>query len=224
MSPSRSTIALATVGPAESVRMAEERPGPNRAAETAEEIRLISGAKHGDERCFERLVERYMGPAIHVALGYVKNRDDAADLAQEAFYKVFRTLDRFRDGEPFAPWFFKILRNSCLTFLERRKSRRAWSIHGDRDQGEGDYELRDESALCPREHAEMAEIERAFWDALETLSQNHREIILLRHVQDLDYAQIAEVLEIPIGTVMSRLFHARQKLRAVLEPFMEGRA
>jgi RNA polymerase sigma-70 factor (ECF subfamily) len=196
--------------------------GTDRAAETAEEVRLISGAKHGDHRCFEVLVERYMGPAIQVALGYVRNRDDAADLAQEAFYKVFRSLGSFRDGEPFAPWFFKILRNACLTFLERRKKRRAWSIHGSEDDDRPDFEPADGQGLCPRERAEMAEVERAFWDALETLSDRHREIVLLRHVQDLDYAQIAEVLDIPIGTVMSRLFHARQRLRVALREFMEG--
>ena len=78
-------------------------------------------------------------------------------------------------------------------------------------------------ALGPGQQAETGEACEQFWLALGKLSLNHREIIMLRHFEDLEYAAIAQVLEIPIGTVMSRLFHARQKLRQVLEPYMESK-
>src|SRR5262245_52567172 len=107
---------------------------------TAEEIRCIAGAKHGDHASFEALVDRYMRSAIAVAQGYVGNREDALDLAQEAFYRVFKTLDRFREGEPFAPWFFQILRNACLSFLEKYRKRRAISIHA-HDDDKDDYPI-----------------------------------------------------------------------------------
>ena len=184
-----------------------------------EEIRLIAGAKHGDHASFETLVERFMGQAVTVARGYVGNRDDALDLSQEAFYRVYKNLDRFREGERFAPWFFRILRNACLTFLDKRKRSRALSIHA-REEGGAEIPLPDHSTR-PERAAEVDEAAEAFWRALDTLSLKHREIILLRHFEDLDYAAIAEVLEIPIGTVMSRLYHARQKLRAALEPHVE---
>lgn len=196
--------------------------GSSRPLSAVEEIRLISDAKRGHAESFEALVDRYMGPAIHVAMGYTRNRDDAVDLAQEAFFRVFKSLDRFRDGEPFAPWFFRILRNACLSFLEKRRRRRAWSLSA-RDEGEGDFELEDEGMLCPRSRAELNESQRHFWSALDQLSPAHREIILLRHIEDLEYAQIAEILECPVGTVMSRLFHARRRLRGILEPVLEGR-
>lgn len=162
-----------------------------------------------------------MGRAVAVARGYVGNREDALDMAQEAFYRVFRALDRFREGERFAPWFFKILRNTCLNFLDKRRRRRAFSIHG-QTEDDPDMAVPDE-APHPAEDSEIRETHRELWKGLEKLPMKHREIILLRHFQDLDYQAIADVLEIPIGTVMSRLFHARRKLREVMEPYMEQR-
>ncbi|MBK8978326.1 MAG: sigma-70 family RNA polymerase sigma factor [Planctomycetes bacterium] len=186
-----------------------------------EEVRLVSDAKRGDARSFEALVDRYMGAAIHVAMSYVRNRDDAVDLAQEAFFRVYKSFDRFRDGEPFAPWFFRILRNACLNFVEKQRRRRHVSISA-REEGESDWELPDTGSLCPRDRAELNEAQRRFWIALDELSDKHREIIVLRHVEELEYAQIAAVLDVPVGTVMSRLFHARRRLRGLLEPYLEG--
>lgn len=184
-----------------------------------EEIRLITDAKHGNHASFETLVDHYMGSAIGVAMGYAGNRADALDLAQEAFYRVYKNLDRFREGERFAPWFFRILRNACLNFLDKRRRRRTFSIHG-ADDDQQDYPLPDGS-LSPHGAVEVKESQRVFWKGLAQLTLKHREIIMLRHFEELDYAAIAEVLQIPIGTVMSRLFHARQRLRQVLEPYME---
>lgn len=186
----------------------------------AEEIRLITGAKHGDHASFETLVDRYMGRAINVATSYVGDRHEALDLVQEAFYRVFKSLDRFRDGEPFAPWFYRILRNACLSHLDKRRQRRAVSIHGHDD--DADLPLPD-GCLEPPDGAEANETIGVFWHSIEQLPVKHREILMLRHFEDLDYAQIAMVLQIPIGTVMSRLFHARQKLKNLMTRYMEGR-
>lgn len=185
-----------------------------------DEIRLVSAAKRGDAASFEALVDRYHGTAIGVAMGYVRNRDDAAELAQDAFLNAWRALAGFRDGEPFAPWFFKILRNACLTFLERRKKRRTISIHASHDDDAPAWDLADDSARRPEDLVDAKHAHEAFCRALENLTLAHREIIVLRHVQDLDYAEIAAVLDIPIGTVMSRLFHARRRLRDHLKAFV----
>ncbi len=182
---------------------------------------MIAGAKHGDHSSFEALVDQYMGKAVTIAMGYVGNREDALDMAQEAFYRVYKTLDNFHEGEPFAPWFFRILRNACLNYLEKRKRRRALSIHA-QDEERGEMPLPD-GALGPLRQVETDEARQQFWLALEKVSLKHREIIMLRHFEGLEYAAIAQVLEIPIGTVMSRLFHARKKLAQTLEPYMEGK-
>ena len=161
-----------------------------------------------------------MGRAIAVASGYVGNRDDALDLAQEAFYRVYKSLDRFREGEPFAPWFFRILRNACLNFLEKRRRGRSLSIHAVDPDGQ-DMPLPDD-APSPFENTEASEEQLQLGRAIQKLSRKHREIIWLRHFESLDYASIAATLDIPVGTVMSRLFHARQKLKEALEPYMES--
>ena len=201
--------------------MSQKPKGRPEALQAAEEIRLIAGAKHGDHSSFEALVDQYMGKAVTIAMGYVGNREDALDMAQEAFYRVYKTLDNFHEGEPFAPWFFRILRNACLNFLEKRKRRRTLSIHA-QDEEKGEMPLPDGS-LGPLRRVETDEARQQFWGALEKVSLKHREIIMLRHFEDLEYAAIAQVLDIPIGTVMSRLFHARQKLAQILEPYMEGK-
>ncbi len=200
--------------------MQGDRPGIRRALSVPEEIRLIAGAKHGDHGSFETLVDHYMGRAVAVARGYVGNREDALDMAQEAFYRVYRALDRFREGERFAPWFFKILRNTCLNFLDKRRRGKAFSIHG-QTEDDTDMPLPDE-APGPCEDSEIRESQQELWKSLEKLPMKHREIILLRHFQELDYQAMADVLEVPIGTVMSRLFHARRKLKEVMLPYMEA--
>ena len=191
--------------------------------DTAEEIRLVIAAKHGDHASFEALVDRFLTKAVTVAMGYLGDRHEAMDLAQEAFYRVYRTLDRFREGEPFAPWFYRILRNACLNHLDKRKRRRTLSYHPKNEDDDLGIPL-PAGCLQPDENVELDETRRQFWLALERLSQKHREILMLRHFQDLEYAAIAQVLEIPIGTVMSRLFHARQKLRDQMTQYMEGRS
>ncbi len=200
--------------------MPQTMSGSREPLSVAEEIRLIAGAKHGDHANFETLVDLYMGRAIGVAMGYVGNRHDAVDLAQDAFYRVYKHLDRFREGERFAPWFFRILRNCCLNFIDKRRRSRAVSIHPKDDDSVG-IPL-PSNAPGPTADTESRELSQEIWMAMVQLSLQHREIILLRHFQDLDYAAIAEVLEIPIGTVMSRLFHARKKLGVLLDPYMEG--
>jgi RNA polymerase sigma-70 factor (ECF subfamily) len=187
----------------------------------AEEARLIAGAKLGDHASFEALVDRFMARAVTVAAGYVHNRDEALDLAQEAFYRVYKNLDRFRDGEPFAPWFFRILRNACMNYLEKHRKPRTFSIHAGEDAG-ADPGLSDPSTERPEHGAEAKETRQLLFRALESLPLPHREIIMLRHFEELEYSAIARVLDIPIGTVMSRLFHARRKLRAAFEALTEG--
>ncbi len=191
----------------------------------AEEIRLIAGAKHGDHASFEELVDRYMGKAMTVARAYVTNREDALELAQEAFYRVYRSLDRFREGEPFAPWFFRILRNTSLSWLDKHKKRRHLSLDAPmgNDADGAPVAHADPQSPRPEVGVEKSEEHRMLRLALDSLPTMHKEILVLRHFEELDYASIAQVLDIPIGTVMSRLFHARRKLKDSLDAYMGGR-
>lgn len=174
------------------------------------ENEIIAGWKRGDKRCYEKLVRRYMSDAFLVAYGFVGNAEDARDLSQEAFVKAYRARARFEAGRPFYPWLYRILRNHCLNFVQR--TRRNLSIDAD------DFHREIVSPRpTPLDALESEERKRIVRAAITRLSDDHREIIVLKTFKDLSYKEIAEVLDIPIGTVMSRLFYARQALRVLIE-------
>ena len=174
---------------------------------------LMLAAKAGDRRSFDELVAKLRGLAFQIAHGFVGSREDALDLSQEAFLKVYRARASFRDGEPFLPWFHRILRNTCFSHLRKHKKLRKHSLDAPRSEdGEGEWTL---PADLPAigESLEREELGVAVRAAIEDLSDNDREILVLRHFQELSYKEIAHVLELKEGTVMSRLFHARRRLR-----------
>lgn len=176
-----------------------------------ESTRLMLAAKQGDREAFDTLVETVRGRAFHVACSLVGSREDALELSQEAFLKVFRARETFREGEPFLPWFHRILRNTCFSFLRQRGRLGKLSLSAGAED-EGDWEIADEGP-APDARLEADERARAFRSALERLSAKDREILVLRHFEELSYRELADSLGIPEGTVMSRLFHARRRLR-----------
>lgn len=188
-------------------------------AADASDVRIIREVQAGRREAFESLVRKYMRRAHGIAMQFVQNSDDALDLSQDAFLKTFKAVDRFDTNQRFFPWFYKILKNTCLTFLKRKGLVRRFSLSAGED-GEPDYQLVDEAAVSP--HAVLAggELREEFWKVFSKQSLKDREIISLRHFQELSYQEIADVLDIPIGTVMSRLYHARRKLREGLETYL----
>jgi RNA polymerase sigma-70 factor (ECF subfamily) len=175
----------------------------------------MSRAKRGDEAAFDELTRALRERAYRLAQGWVGSREDALELAQEAFLKTYRARDTFRDSEPFLPWFHRILRNTCYSFLRSRKRLKPASLSA-REEGESDWEIADDEA-APEAALEQEERAQVFWSGFKRLSARDREILALRHFEELSYSQIARALEIPEGTVMSRLFHARARLRRALE-------
>ncbi len=159
----------------------------------------------GDSAGFEALMERYRQRAHGIALGFVGNHDDAMDAVQKTFLRVHRSLGRFRVGEPFFPWFYRILRNTALN--QRR----------DQARHRGDCPLEwvtEPSRLpSPLQVAEAEELRRRLWAAVDALGPQLREVFLLYTFQGLKYREIAGLLDIPLGTVMSRLHAARRSIR-----------
>ena len=160
-----------------------------------------------------RSSDAYRRRAFFTALAIVGNREEAYDVSQEAFIRAFRAIERFDPTRPFAPWFFRILRNLCSTLLTRRSARPMDSIEEMAEVGReplaGD---RYDPALLAERNADAELV----WSALGRLDAASREIIVLKDIQEHKYREIAEILEIPIGTVMSRLYTARQKLKRIL--------
>jgi RNA polymerase sigma-70 factor, ECF subfamily len=160
--------------------------------------------KAGDGEAYRHLVTRYQAEAIGHARAILGGGQDAADAAQEAFYAAFQALGRFDEDRRFYPWFYTILRNRCLKFLARTTARRSTSL--------------DDVGMIAASPGLPPEDRLTLETALLDLAAEDREILTLRHFDGLSYAELASLLEIPQGTVMSRLFNARRRLRDRLEP------
>lgn len=218
---------MATVGEAEAGSGAnkpaaqEYTSGKDMDATTFNEAMAVAQARDGDTLAFEALVRAYQRRAYSVAYGFVGNRDDALELAQESFARAYRAIHRFDARMPFYPWLYQIVRNTCLSHLKKKRRHGEVSLDSLVESG---YEPTD-GGTGPLHSAEVQELRRSIAEALGRLSPEHREIIVLRHLQELSYTEIAECLGIPKGTVMSRLHAARQNLRAVLQtpPVTRGR-
>jgi len=189
----------------------------------AEATRLMVAVKAGDRGAFDLLVERVRGRAYSVAHSLVGSREEAMDLSQEAFMKTYRARASFRDGEAFLPWFHRILRNTCFSYLRKERRLRKHRLSGRTDEHgeEGVWEIADEDAPMPTDVVERTERAEIFWRSFRTLSARDREILSLRHFEELAYQEIADALDVPVGTVMSRLFHARRRLREALRGVLD---
>jgi RNA polymerase sigma-70 factor (ECF subfamily) len=164
----------------------------------------------GDKKAFRQLVERHKKTAYRVALGLVGNKDDAHDISQEAFLRVYKSAGTFDQTQPFLPWFYTIIANLCRTWLRRRTTR--------------DYRMVDVDdasfLLVSDDDPERAVIQKEqaanLRKCLMELSLADREIIMLQHFRNMPYDEIAATLDIPRGTVMSRLYYARKRLAKLM--------
>jgi RNA polymerase sigma-70 factor (ECF subfamily) len=161
----------------------------------------IEKCKNGDREAFRHLVERYQRQAVSHATAILGGREDAPDAAQEAFIDAFRALKQFDNSRPFYPWFYVLLRNRCFKMSARKR----------------ETESLDETVIVAPNSPAQSEDIHALENALRSLDRDDREIVTLKYFDGLDYNELAERLQIPKGTVMSRLFHARRKLQAKLE-------
>ncbi len=183
---------------------------------SCEATRLMLATKRGEREAYDQLVKQLRSKAYALAHALVGSRDDAMELCQETFLKIYRARESFRDEDPFLPWFHRILRNTCYSFLRERgraSERSVSALPPGADSDEGDWQIHDTEAPVPSLELEQDERAQLFQKALHRLSAHDREILVLRHYQELSYKEIASTLSIPEGTVMSRLFHARRRLR-----------
>lgn len=180
--------------------------------EQASEAEWVRRSQHGDKEAFGLIVKKYMRQAYYAALGFLASRDDALDASQEAFVRAFLSIERFDATKKFYPWYYRILRNHCLNVV-RNKRIRAISFSQIFDES---FEAVSNDPSS-EEMIQRRELRKAVWDGLWKLDVNDREILVARDILGTPYATLAELLECPMGTVMSRLYHARRRLRAKLE-------
>lgn len=179
----------------------------------AEEKSLVGRAKKGELTAFETLVTAYERRVYALALRSSGNEEDARDIAQEVFLRVYRSLDSFRGDSGFSTWIYRITMNICVDFARRNVSAPGSLT----DEDDAERPLPDPCEAHQPEHAaENAALREELRAALAALSEDHRQIVLLRDVSGLSYDEIARTLELSEGTVKSRLARARRSLREIL--------
>jgi RNA polymerase sigma-70 factor (ECF subfamily) len=176
--------------------------------EPGEESLLVRAAQTGDQAAFAEIVRCFQRPIYRVAYGLTRNASDADDLAQETFLRAWQALGRFRAGEPLYPWLSRITVNLAYSLHRRRKRRPEESIEPHVEAGR-QWGVDDD----PAEHAEKRERDRKVESEFALLKPEHQAVLALRAVEDLSYEEIARVLNVPVGTVMSRLSRARAELK-----------
>jgi RNA polymerase sigma-70 factor (ECF subfamily) len=171
----------------------------------------LEQCREGDSLAIERLVQTYQRDVYRLALSILDNPDDADDATQEVFLSALRGLDSFRADASLKTWLFSITVNVCRSRLQRFKRRELL-----KQILQSLFHVRGDQTL-PESEAIQNESDAALWRAIHTLDEKHRIPIVLRYYHDLPVADIAELLEIPVGTVHSRLNHARERLRVLLK-------
>lgn len=212
--------------PAESTRVRKAAWYGARALAT-DDLTLVERVRTGDQRAFKLLVERYQRKVFSVALGMLKDKEEARDVAQEAFVKVYRYLDHFKGDASFYTWLYRITVNICIDVIRKKGS------GGTREAVEFDETVKMDVAEAnigalgsrlgtnPQKSALRAELAQRITEAIHQIPEAHRQILLLREVEGMSYEDLSRTLNIPKGTVMSRLFHARLKMQKILGEYLE---
>ncbi len=177
------------------------------------EMQLIAAAQRGDDQAFAQLMERYQQMVYVISFRILRHPEDAADATQDTFIKLYRNLSAYRHDGKFSTYLGRIATNVCLDKLRQERRRRIVSLSGSDDEDSPELQIMDTSwQVDPELQAENAELRRALLQAINSLDDEWREIIILRELQGLSYTEISEKLDIGLGTVKSRLSRARGKI------------
>lgn len=177
-----------------------------------EDSRLIKEALAGKEFAFERLKKKYHDSVYNLLYRMVREKDEVEDLVQEAFIKAFTSLASFNDEYAFSTWLYKIATNNCIDFI-RRKKLATFSMNKPIESKDSEYtfEVPDSSYEPDREIIERQK-QRLLEEAINSLPPKYRRVIILRHTEEKDYQEIANILNLPLGTVKAHIFRAREML------------
>jgi RNA polymerase sigma-70 factor (ECF subfamily) len=197
-------------------------PDSGQSAEPTD-FEAVARAAQGDHEAFRVLVERYQGRAYRLALRVVRDEEQAKDVVQEAFLKAYRSLDRFEGRSSFYTWFYRVVMNLCLDYKRRQPPGRQveWdeghALETPMGTGLDAVDPTHQRATGPAGNLERSELRTVVQSAIEELPDDARRTLLLREVDGLSYSEISKLLGIPKGTVMSRLHHARRRVRVLLQ-------
>ncbi|MFE8602879.1 RNA polymerase sigma factor [Archangium violaceum] len=191
-----------------------------------DDLTLVKRVRGGDQRAFKLLVERYQRKVYAVALGMLKDKEEAMDVSQEAFVKVYKYLDHFKGDSSFYTWLYRITVNICIDVMRRKGASGGETEEFDESVVNDLSEARigalgSRLGTNPQKSALRRELAEKIQEALAAVPEKHRAILLLREIEGMSYEDLSRTLDIPKGTVMSRLFHARTKVQKILSEYLE---
>ena len=202
--------------------MGQQQPlSPGKTESRTEDARLIHRALRGDQFAYKQLMKKYHDPIFNLVYRMIHDKQQVEDLTQETFVKAFASLKHFNEEYAFSTWLYKIATNSSIDYIRKRKLN-TFSIDKPVAAEESDfsYELPDttyqpDKTLIQRQRSTMIE------EAIAQLPEKYRKVITLRHTEERDYAEIAKILKLPIGTVKAHIFRARELLNKALRERMK---
>ena len=182
-----------------------------------EDKRLIEQALSGGEKAYESLLNKYRNLVFSIMLKMARNKQEAEDLTQEAFMKAFSSLASFNDEFAFSTWLMKIASNNCIDFLRKRKLR-TYSIHEPVQYKDEKIEIDiPDHDPTPEKTLIQSERNRMIEETIQALPERYRYVIILRHKEEKSYEEIAEIMNLPLGTVKAQIFRAREILNKNLK-------
>lgn len=175
---------------------------------------LVALAKQGDMDAFEALILQHEKIVYNIAFRMMDGGEDVKDMAQEVFLKVYRNLDRFDGKSTFSTWIYRIAVNTCIDEIRKRKGKQTYSLDAELEDEDGNYkkQFADEGGR-PEEEMLQKELRAEVLAALETLSPEHKAAVILRDIRGYSYEEIAEMMQMPLGTVKSRISRGRAQLK-----------
>lgn len=183
---------------------------------TVDEIMIIKNAAKGDHAAFEQIVNLYEKKVYNIAFKYCNNVEDAMDISQEVFLRVYRFLPKFNGDSQFSTWIYRITMNVCHDVVGKKTGITEVSLEG-KDEDDDDYRIDvPDETFSPEKLLEKKELQETIRNGIASLDEAYRDAIIMRDVNGLAYEEIAEILQIGVGTVKSRISRGREKLRSFL--------
>ncbi|MEA2043516.1 MAG: sigma-70 family RNA polymerase sigma factor [Bacteroidota bacterium] len=185
------------------------------------DILLVNRAKEGDQEAFTEILGLYREPLYFLLYRMVSHKGDAEDLVIETFEKAFRNIRQYSDNYAFSTWLYKVATNHCIDFLRKKKNKlKPLSIDRNDDLGQDEYYkyiFISDNKPNPEEELILEQKSEILMKLIKKLPPNYRRVLVLRYYEDYSYAEIAEELDVPLGTIKARLHRSRELLSGIIE-------
>lgn len=182
------------------------------------ETRLVKLALKGDQRAFAEIVELYKDKIFHLGYRMLSNRHEAEDVVQETFLRVYKNLDRYDQKQKFSTWIYRIGTNLCIDRLRKRKPSYSLDAELNDQDGTDGYALLPGDERTPESEYLLSETQKLIHQAIDSLPDKYKTVMVLRYLQELSLQEISEVMDMPVTTIKTRVHRGREFLRKKLEP------